>query len=114
MSSAPPRIHAEEGYEMDVNRSAVGASGLEGVVVADTRLSEVDGEKGRLVVVGRDVERLGGEVPFEDLAALLWEQDAAPARREIADGRARAFSRIDRLGDALSLPDGMDALRASI
>ena len=28
------------------------ASGLEGVVVADTRLSEVDGEKGRLTVAG--------------------------------------------------------------
>ena len=36
------------------------ASGLEGVVVADTVLSEVDGERGRLVIAGHEVEELGG------------------------------------------------------
>ena len=88
--------------------------GLEGVVVAETRLSDVDGERGRLVVAGRDVERLAGEVSFEGTAALLWEADPAAARAGIAEGRARAFERLGRLGDALARPDGMDALRASV
>jgi citrate synthase len=88
--------------------------GLEGVVVAETRLSDVDGERGRLVVAGRDVERLAGELSFEETAALLWEVDAAAARAGIAEGRARAFGRLGGLGDALERADGMDALRASV
>jgi citrate synthase len=90
------------------------AGGLEGVVVAETRLGDVDGERGRLVVAGRDVERLAGEVSFEETAALLWDADPAAARAGIAEGRVRAFERIGRLGDAFARADGMDALRASV
>ena len=50
-------------------------SGLEGVVVADTRLSHVDGARGRLVIAGHDVERLAGRATFEDVAALLWTSE---------------------------------------
>lgn len=97
------------------------ASGLEGVVAAETRLSEVDGERGRLVLAGHDVEALagGGEARFEDVCGLLWggslpgaaEREAI--RASIAAGRAAAFARLDRLGDALEAEDGMDALRAA-
>src|SRR5262245_7336369 len=109
-----PQRYAPRRTDMEANTKAIAASGLEGVLVADTRLSEVDGERGRLVVAGRDVERLAGEVSFEELAALLWEADPNAVRRDIGEGRARAFSRIERLGDALDRADGMDALRASI
>lgn len=94
-------------------------SGLEGVVVADTRLSEVDGERGRLVVAGHDIERLGGAVTFEAVAALLWtgtlpDADGREAqRRVLAEGRVAAFERLAATGDATGLPDGMDALRAT-
>jgi citrate synthase len=98
---------------MDANRRAL-AGGLEGVVVAETRLSDVDGERGRLIVAGRDVERLAGEATFEEVAALLWATDADGARAGIAAGRARAFERLGQLGDALDRDDGMDALRASV
>ena len=47
------------------------ASGLEGVVVADTALSEVDGERGRLVIAGHDVEAIAGQRSFEELCALM-------------------------------------------
>jgi citrate synthase len=90
------------------------AGGLEGVLVAETRLSDVDGERGRLVVAGRDVEEIAGELAFEDLAALLWDDDPNAARAGIAAGRVKAFERIGRLGDALDRPDGMEALRASV
>lgn len=98
---------------MEANRKAGAAGGLEGVVVADTRLSEVDGERGRLVVAGRDVEQLAGEASFEEAAALLWAVEAGAARAAIAEGRVMAFERIAQLGDALDRADGMDALRAA-
>lgn len=102
---------------MDTNTATT--RGLEGVVVADTRLSEVDGERGRLVVAGYDIERLGGAASFEDVCALLWagalpdEAGRAAQQRALADGRVRAFARLGAVGDALRLADGMDALRAA-
>ncbi|HEV8324944.1 MAG TPA: citrate synthase [Myxococcota bacterium] len=96
------------------------AGGLEGVVAADTRLSEVDGERGRLILAGHDVETLAGRVTFEDACALLW-RGALPDRagREtlraaLADARQAAFARLGDLGDALGADDGMDALRAAL
>ena len=97
---------------MEADRRPV-AGGLEGVVVAETRLSEVDGERGRLVIAGRDVEKLAGEATFEEAAALLLGSTAAEVKRALAEGRALAFERIDGLGDALDRADGMDALRAA-
>ena len=46
-------------------------TGLDGVVVAHTVLSEVDGLNGRLVIRGARVEDLAGHVPFESVAARL-------------------------------------------
>jgi citrate synthase len=63
------------------------ASGLEGVVVADTALSEVDGERGRLVIAGHDVEELGGHCSFEELCAELWA--AMPGRPPLPSYDAR-------------------------
>jgi citrate synthase len=90
------------------------ASGLDGVVVADTRLSDVDGQQGRLVIAGRDVESLVGRVPFEGVCALLWAMDEGAVRAALARGRARAWSKLPALGDALDGDDGMEALRAAI
>jgi len=46
--------------------------GLNGIVAAETRLSMVDGERGRLVIGGFRVEELA-EWPFERTVSLLWE-----------------------------------------
>src|SRR5580704_2175668 len=94
-------------------------TGLEGVVVAETRLSDVDGERGRLVVAGHDVERLAGRVTFEEAVALLLDGALpGPARREgiragLAAGRRLGFETLARAGDALQAPDAMDALRTA-
>ena len=103
---------------MDTTQAAVQA-GLEGVVVAETKLSEVDGEQGRLVIVGSDVESLAGSVSFEEVCARLWapySKQPLPALLQAALGeaRVRAFERLEGLGDALSAPEGMDALRAAV
>jgi citrate synthase len=88
------------------------SSGLDGVVVADTRLSDVDGERGRLVIVGRDVESLAPGTPFETLCDALWE--TSDARVALARARAAAWERLPRVAAALDADDGMDALRGAI
>ena len=94
--------------------------GLEGVVVAETALSEVDGANGRLVFRGHDLEALARTCRFEDVYGLLLEGalPGAAARRAIAErlGRARAdaFARLPACGGALASANGMDALRAAL
>jgi len=84
-------------------------SGLEGVVVAETRLSMVDGERGELVVAGSRIEQLAGRA-FEDVVALLWEAAG------FAGARARAVplppGTLALLRDAATRRvEPMDALR---
>jgi citrate synthase len=94
--------------------------GLEGVVVADTELSRVDGAGGRLVIRGFDVEDLAEALRFEEICGLLWTGELPDAnaterlRAGLARGRALAFERLPRLGLALALDDPMDALRAAL
>ncbi len=96
------------------------ASGLDGVVVADTALSDVDGEHGRLVIRGYPVEALGERATFEEACALVWngrwpsadERDAV--RTALAEARAEAFAMLPSLGAALVTSDGMEALRSSV
>lgn len=86
------------------------AHGLEGVVVAETKLSHVDGERGELIIAGARVDDLSGVVRFEDVAARLWGQAAV----DLGPARVAAFERLGSLGSALALEDGMDALRAAV
>jgi citrate synthase len=46
--------------------------GLDGVVAVYTRLSQVDGQNGVLVIAGHDLKELAGRVTFEEAAHLLW------------------------------------------
>jgi citrate synthase len=54
------------------------------------------------------------------MAALLWGGrlpdpfERVAMRAALGEGRARAFERLGNLGDALSLPDAMDSLRACL
>ena len=94
-------------------------SGLEGVVVADTSLSEVDGERGRLLIVGHDVRDVAA-VGFAGACGLLWDgglpdpERRAEIERALAAAREQAWSKLDSLGDALYAPDAMDGLRAAV
>lgn len=94
------------------------ASGLEGVVVAETQLSHVDGEAGELWVRGHRVEALAAEHGFEEAAWLLWTgalpTDREAVRAALGEARARAFARLDPADPALRSADGMDALRALV
>lgn len=93
--------------------------GLEGVPVAETVLSMVDGAAGRLIVAGEDVEDLAGRVPFEGIAARLWAAKGKPpdtdvVRSALGAAREAAFSVLPTLGGALDAADAMDALRAAV
>jgi citrate synthase len=46
--------------------------GLEGVIVADTMISKIDGNAGKLIYRGYNVQDLPGKVGFEAVAYLLW------------------------------------------
>jgi citrate synthase len=95
--------------------------GLEGVVVADTAISDVDGERGRLVIAGADVEPLAASTGFEGaVRAVLAAGGADPAAlgsaadAGLGAARAAAWERVALLGDALDHPDAMDALRTAL
>lgn len=50
----------------------MGSRGLEGVVAAETTLSHVFGEEGRLIYGGYDIEDLAENATFEEVCHLLW------------------------------------------
>ncbi len=95
-------------------------SGLDGVIVADTVMSEVDGEEGRLVVRGHALEDLIATRGFEGVAALLWQDfaegggDEAAVRRGLAAARVRAFHDVPRLLAATRGLTPVEALRVGI
>ena len=68
------------------------ARGLEGVVVTETRLSDVDGERGRLIIGGVPVEELAPQAGFEEVLFLLWHErfPTAGERRELQEALAAA------------------------
>ncbi len=70
--------------------------GLEGVVVADTQISDVDGERGRLIIAGSDVEQLAPAVTFEEAARRVLElggADRAGLSDEVFGAALRCRSR---------------------
>ena len=92
-------------------------SGLEGVVAAETVLSDVDGQAGRLVIRGLELSELAGRVSFEAAAHLLLQGmfDDLPPAPELAAGLARA--RVEVFGETAAMPslwltDPVERLRA--
>jgi len=95
-------------------------NGLEGVVVAESALSRVDGEAGRLIVRGYDIAELAERASFEQTCALLWENETpstathARYRTRLAAARVRASERLEGIAPALRMRDPMEALRAAL
>ena len=92
-------------------------SGLENVVAAETVLSDVDGQNGRLIIRGVSLDELRHE-RFEAVLALLWSGffDDLPDQTELARGlgaaRQRVFGRLGVIDDAVLALPPTDALRA--
>jgi citrate synthase len=99
------------------------SSGLDGIVVADTVLSEVDGQNGRLVVRGSAIEDLAGTIGFAALAARLWDgltdrpETPAAVAQALGDAREDAFNALGSLlPPAVALPplEGLRMLLAGL
>ena len=94
------------------------ASGLDGVVAAATALSQVDGERGELVIAGYPVDQLAEHATFEETTWLLWHGDLPSVADLDAFGRGLAAVRAIPETTLALLRDGarrrldaMDALR---
>jgi citrate synthase len=93
-------------------------SGLEGIVAATTRLSDVDGERGELVIAGFPVGELAQRATFEETTWLLWHGDL-PSARELEAFSAELAAERNLAPGTMSLVrecaranvDAMDALR---
>jgi citrate synthase len=93
-----------------------GIDGLENIVAAETVLSEVDGQAGRLVIRGYAVEELAGHATYEEAARLLLDgffddlpADLAPA---IGAARAEVFAHVAAADAAILALTPMEAMRA--
>src|SRR5689334_2591762 len=71
--------------EKSVRRSAMVdiARGLEGIVVAGTRLSHIDGQRGELVIAGYPVDEIAPNATYEEVLHLLW-RGALPEPAQLA------------------------------
>ena len=93
-------------------------SGLEGIVAATTRLSDVDGERGELTIAGYDVAELAAQATFEETTWLLWH-GALPSGRQLTAFRSELAARRGLPPASVALlrecatarMDPMDALR---
>jgi citrate synthase len=56
--------------------------GLRGVLVAESEMSFIDGDAGRLIYRGYDIEELAREASYEEVLYMLWEGEL-PARAEL-------------------------------
>ena len=79
--------------------------GLEGVLVAESSLSYIDGDAGTLVYRGYEIDELARGASFEEVLYLLWNDDL-PTSEELAE-----FT--DPLADEQAIGDGViDTLEA--
>ena len=94
------------------------SEGLEGVVAASTRLSQVDGEAGRLIIAGYAVDDLAPAATFEQVAYLLLNgrlpdpDESTIFARDLAARRELPHAAIALLREAAAAnTKTMDALR---
>ncbi len=94
--------------------------GLEGVVVANSSLTKIFGDEGRLVYRGISIEDLAEHSTFEEVTKFLWDGEL-PTRKELQEFRDDLASRRrlpDDVRDVIELaPDEarpMDVLRSGV
>lgn len=79
--------------------SSTASKGLEGVVAAETRLSDVKGDIGQLIYNGYDINELAGKVSYEEVVHLL-HRGHLPNRGELQELKST-------LSAARDLPAGL-------
>lgn len=69
---------------MSDNGKTAAPKGLEGIVAAKTRLSDVRGDIGQLIYCGYDINELAGNATYEEVVFLLY-YNHLPNERELAE-----------------------------
>lgn len=94
--------------------------GLEGIVAAETRLSDVQGEIGQLTYAGYDINELAGKVSYEEVVHLLHENrlpnraELAALKKTLAEHRSLPGGVVDLLRDIPASTPPMHALRTGV
>ncbi len=78
---------------------ATAARGLEGIVAAHTRLSDVQGDVGQLIYCGYNINELAGKVSYEEVVHLL-HRNHLPNQKELSELKAQ-------LAESRELPKGV-------
>ena len=60
----------------------VAKAGLEGIVAGESRISDVNGDEGKLIYAGYDIHDLAEHSTFEEIIYLLWN-GKLPTRAEL-------------------------------
>src|SRR5213594_4801207 len=96
--------------------------GLEGVVAAETKLCDLDGQNGRLAYGGYDIDDLAQRASFEEVCHLLWYGDlpnaaqldkttlALIAAREIPADLVQAFKLMPKATDPMRVLQSVVAM----
>lgn len=84
----------------------VAKAGLEGVVAAESRISDVNGEKGELIYAGYDIHDLAKHSTYEEVVYLLWNGEL-PTRAALDEFK-------HQLNREAGLPTPIQAVIASV
>ncbi len=94
--------------------------GLRGIEVADTRISDIDGERGKLIYRGYDILDLTKQSNFEETAYLLLHDDLPTKeqlddfKRKLVEARLIAKQMQINMGNWRKDADPMDMLQAFV
>jgi len=95
-------------------------SGLEGVIVGQSRLSYIDGDQGELIYGGYDIDDLARNTTFEEVCYLLWNGklpnrgELEGLRRELETARQVDRRLLDIVRQFPHDADPMAALRTAV
>ena len=88
-------------------------------IAAETVLSDVDGDAGRLILRGFDLEALAGKRSYEDVVTLLWKEvvpsgvtSTSELQQRLGQGRATAFRQLQPMLADLRGNSTADVMRA--
>ena len=102
----------------DAKTEMVMINGLDDVVVAETVLSDVDGQAGKLVIRGYSLDELVANATYEEVVTLLWEgffDEAAELNRLselLGTARHAAFQHFSAVDERLLRQPLYDVVRA--
>lgn len=80
----------------------VAKAGLEGIVAAQSSISDVNGEEGKLIYFGYDIHDLAKHATFEEVIYLLWN-GKLPTAAELASLKSQLSENAELPGDIIEL-----------